>query len=1037
MHQLKIYYAVFAGIALQPVLSGQVTSGSISGYVLDSSSQAVPRARVSVTGRRNSERRSVDTDGSGFYQFRQLAPGIYDVQATADRLAEGTAKGVAVNVDSRQRVDLTLGLAGMTQSVDVTSRVRAVAAESSDLGAVIDRSRVEALPLNRRDFLQLSLLVPGVLPPVEDSELSSRGSFAMHANGAREEFNNFLLDGVDNNDPDVNRYNLQPPVDAIQEFKIAVNSYSAEYGRSAGGQVNVVTRSGGNQWHGFGYEYLRNRSLDARNYFDKPGRAQYQRSQFGAGVGGALKRDRSYVFANFDGLRERTGSARLGSVPIDAVRQGDLSSVPTPVLDPFTRQPFPGNRVPAARINPLSARVFELFPRANLPGASGNYLATPSGKDRQNQWNARLDQHLSATHLLTFRYSFGDKNLAEPYAEDNTDIPGFGNTVRDRGHNALAQHQWVVGPGAVNVLLLGFNRLERSIQQENVKRNVNQLWGVNWLPGKAVDFGYPSITVGGFSKVGDVTSLPIDRAGNTYQLHDGLSLVRGAHAIKTGLEIRHIQHNGIQDLLARGSLTFSGALSGVGAADLLLGFPSFGIQSQADAVQTLRTSATNVYVQDDWKARPSLTFNLGLRYEYNTPPTDPTDRMTALNLASGTLSRVGTNGLSRSGVGSDRNNLAPRAGMAWSPDVRTVVRAGYGFFYDSGLLVANTSLYFNPPYFTIRAFFPTAQSLLTLNDPYPVRGGFTPPASLSSLSPDITQAYLQHWNINLQRQFGQAGVASIAYAGSKGTHLTRSRDLNQPAPGSNDLARRRPLPAFSNIFLIESGGNSNFNSLQAALNRPFSQGFSLQASYTYSKSIDDTSAFLGTKADKNFPQNSSNFAAERAASSFDARQRISLAAVWAPGFSKLRGFQTSTIVSGNTGQPLTPILRFDNSNTGNTGGTYGNDRPNVNGDPNSGPKTPERWFNTAAFVLPARFTFGNAGRNVARAPGFFTVDFSVLRRIKLREGLEFQLEGQAYNLLNRTNFSVPERFVDEPATFGRIFSARAPRQFQLAARITF
>jgi hypothetical protein len=1013
----------------------QAPFGSISGYVLDPSQKTVAKVSIRLQDAGKATVRSVEADVSGFYQFRQLPPGVYDLTTTADRFATRTVQSVVVAVGSNARVDIQLTLAGMEQSVVVESRLPRVQTESSDLGAVIDRTRVEGLPLNRRDFLQLALLVPGVLPPVEDSELSSRGSFAMHANGAREEFNNFLLDGVDNNDPNINRYNLQPPVDAIQEFKIATNAYSAEYGRSAGGQVNVITRSGANVWHGFGYEYLRNRVLDASNYFATSTQTnKYIRNQFGGGGGGAIVRNKTFVFANADGLRERAGLTRIGSVPVDAVRQGDLSSISTPIVDPFTRQPFPNNRIPANRIHPLSAKIFDLFPRANQAGLTANLLSQPVGVDEQNQFNARVDQYLSAKDLLTFRYSFGKKTLTEPFAEDSTDIPGFGNDVRDRGHNAMAQYQRVINPRAVNVLLIGFNRLQRSVLPENVVKDVNQLWGVNWLPRKPIDFGYPSITVAGFSKVGDVTQLPIDRAANTYQINDGLSVVRGAHSLKMGFEARRIEHNGINDLLARGSMTFSGALSGAGASDLLLGLLSFGIQSQSDAVQTLRTTATNYYFQDDWKVRPSLTLNLGIRYEYNTPATDPTNRMTVLNLATGKLSQVGTDGVSRSGTKADRNNFAPRVGFAWSPDEsKTVVRGGYGLFFDSGLLVANTSLYFNPPYFTIRAFFPTQTSLITLSDPFPTGGGITPAASLSSLSPDLTQAYLQHWNFNVQREVRHLGVLSAAYAGSKGTHLIRSRDLNQPAPGAGAIAARRPLPEFSNIFLIESGGNSSYNSLQVSLNRPLSRGFSILANYTYGKSIDDTSAFLATKADKNFPQNSRDFAAERAASSFDVRHRASFAAVWRMPF----GFQSSAILSGNTGQPFTPILRFDNSNTGNTGGTYGNDRPNVVGDPNSGPRTPERWFNTAAFAIPAANTFGNAGRNVVRGPGYFSADASLMRKFQLTERLALQFEAQGFNLFNRTNFNLPERFVDEPATFGRIFSARAPRQFQLTGRFTF
>ncbi|BDC48755.1 hypothetical protein F183_A10710 [Bryobacterales bacterium F-183] len=1015
-------------------LWGQVTSGSLSGYVLDPSGKSIPNAELVLEDELRRVSRTLRTDAGGFYQFRQVAPGRYTLTGSAAGFKTNAVRGVEIPVDSHIRYDAVLTVADVGFQAEVASQV--LLSESPELGGVVGRTRMEQLPLNRRDFLQLSQLMPGVLPPVQGSELSGRGSFAMHANGGREEFNNFLLDGVDNNDPIINRYNLQPPVDAIQEFKIATNSYSAEYGRSAAGQVNVVTRSGSNEWHGFGYEYFRNRVLDARNYFTPAEeKNKYARHQFGAGVGGAIRKDRTFFFANGDWFRERAGATRVASVPSLAVRNGDLSGLGATVVDPFTRQPFAGNRIPASRIHPLASRVFAMFPVPNLPGESANLIAQPTGVADESQYNVRGDHYASANDVFTLRYSYGKKYLREPFPEDSPGVPGFGNDVRDRGHNAMLRYQKIFNARTVNSLMLGFSRLERSALPQNAGTDVNALWGVNWLPTNPVNWGFPSVSIAGYSGAGDVTALPLARAANTYQLQDGLSINAGRHALRIGFEARRIQHNGYLNLLTRGSMTFSGALSGSGASDLLLGLLSFSLQARADAIQTLRTTATNYYVQDDWKVARNLTLNLGVRYEYNTPFTDPTNRMSVLNIATGVLNPVGTNGVPRGGYRPDRNNIAPRVGLAWSPGGgKTAVRAGYGLYYDSGLMNANTSLYFNPPYFDIRVFFPTQTSLVTLSDPFPRTSGITPPASLSTLSPDLTQASMHHWNVSLQRDVTGIGVVSLAYAGSKGTHLLRSRDFNQPAPGAGTVQVRRPLPAFSNIFLAESGGNSNYNSLQAMVNRPLRRGVSLLASYTFGKSIDDTSAFLATGADKNFPQNSRDFRAERAVSSFDIRHRANIAAT----FTKLPlGLQSSVILSANTGQALTPILRFDNSNTGNTGGTYGNDRPNVIGDPNNGPKTADRWFNTGAFAVPAPFTFGNAGRNIVRGPGFASTDVSLLRRFRLTDRVSLQMEGQIFNVFNRTNFNLPERFVDEPTSFGRIFSARAPRQTQLTARIVF
>lgn len=1019
--------------------SAQVTGGAISGYVLDPSSRPIARAEVTVSDTERGFARRAWTDSAGFYRIAELPPAAYTVSARAQNFQTVTTRALRLDVNARLRVDFPLPLGALRESVEVAAPAASLPTESSELGAVFNETRIQSLPLNRRDFLQLALLAPGVLPPVQDSELSQRGSFAMHVSGGREEYNNFLIDGVDNNDPYTNRYVLQPSVDSIQEFKIVTSNYSAEYGRSGSGQVNIITRAGTNLWHAVFYEYLRNRAVDARNFFDGSQKPKFVRNQFGTGVGGPLAKDRSFFFASFEGLRERRGLSRLATVPGLEERSGGLLALGKTALDPFTRQPFPGNTIPSARISPVATRVLELFPLPNRAGISGNYLAQPVLKETESQFNGRWDRRLSPADQLTLRYNYGRQHLLEPFAEESTDIPGFGDIVRNTGHNAMVHHQRVFGPHTIHTLRIGFGRASRRALPQNYRTDVGRLWGVGWLNVRPRDFGFPFINVSGYSPVGDVTQLPIDRHTTTYQLSESVALTHGNHGWKAGGEIRHLRLAGILDFLARGSLSFSGALTGVGLGDLLLGFPSFGIQSQFDNPQTLRSTSLALYLQDDWKARQKLTLNIGLRYEYNAPPADPTDRMSALDPATMKVVNVGTHRVPRAGIGPDANNLAPRVGFAWTPVPKLVLRGGYGLYYDAGMQVVNSSLYFNPPYFNVRIFFPTQTSLLTLEGPFPAAGGVASPPSLNTLSPDLTTSYLQHWSLNAQRQLGSSMVASVAYAGSKGTHLIRSRDLNQPRPGPGSVAARRPQREFGGIFFIESGANSSFHSLQVALDHRLARGFSLLAAYTFSKSMDDTSAFLGTKADKNFPQDSLNFRAERALSSYDIRQRLTAASVyslmgrkWWSGNLDFRG-----ILTAQSSQPFTPILRFDNSNTGNSGAIFGSDRPDLLRNPALSNRGPQKWFDPAAFAVPARYTFGSAGRNIVGGPGLFTFDIAVARRFPLRERLALSFDAQFFNLFNRPQFDLPERFADEPATFGKIFSAKAPRQIQAAVRLSF
>ena len=1028
-------FLALAGVALPGW--AQVTTGSLAGYVLDPNHQAIAGADVVARDAGRGLERRARTDRSGFYAIPELPPSTYELRASAPGFETSSPRDVRVEVNSRPRVDLLLALGQRRESVEVKGSAQRIQTESSELGEVIDQPRMDNLPLNRRGFLQLALLVPGVLPAVQDSELSQRGGFAMHANGAREEFNDFLIDGVDNNDPYERSYVLQPPVDSIQEFKMVTNSYSAEYGRGAGGQINLITRSGSNHWHGSAYDYLRNRALDARNFFDGADKPKFIRNQFGAGAGGPVIHDRTFFFLNFDGLRERRGLSRLASVPTAEERAGNFSKLAKPVIDPFTRHPFSGNMIPQNRISTVAQKILGLYPLPDRPGFAGNYLAQPVLTENTFQFTGRLDHHFSDRDLVTLRYSFGDQDVFEPYTKESTDVPGFGDFVTNTGHNAMIQYQRVLAPRTMNSLHLGFSRFFHQVLQQDHLIDAGALWGVPWLDMRARDLGYPALTIAGLSPLGDLTQLPLSRHSNTWQLTDGLAMVRGSHSIKVGGEVRYTRLNAILDYYSRGSLSFLGAISGTGLSDLLLGFPTFAIQSRSDNPQTLRTTAYNAYVQDDWKLTRALTLNLGLRYEYDTPPVDPTNHMSILDLASQRIVTVGTDGIPRSGLRPDRNNFAPRVGLAWALADGWVVRGGYGVYYDSGMMVVNSSLYFNPPFFNVQLAFPTATSLVTLENPF--ANGFTAAPSPNTLSQDLSDGYLQHWNLDVQRQVSPSTVVSVAYAGSKGTNLVRSRDLNQPRPGPGTVALRRPYPGFGGIFFSESGGNSHFDALEASIDFRLARNISVLGSYTFSKSIDDTSSFLGTKPDKNFPQDSRDFQAERALSSFDMRHRFTAAWVYdLPGRAWwLRNFGLRGILAAQTGQPFTPILRADNSNTGNSGGIFGSDRPDVLRDPRLSDSTPEHWFDTAAFRIPARYHFGSAGRNILQGPGLFTFDAAVERRFSLREGVSISFDAEAYNLFNRTNFDLPERIADDPATFGRIFSAKAPRQIQLALRLLF
>jgi hypothetical protein len=416
--------------------------------------------------------------------------------------------------------------------------------------------------------------------------------------------------------------------------------------------------------------------------------------------------------------------------------------------------------------------------------------------------------------------------------------------------------------------------------------------------------------------------------------------------------------------------------------------------------------------------------------------------MATFNFQTGQTVQVGTDGFSRSGTRPKEDAFAPRVGFAWSPLSHTVIRGGYGIYYDSGMFVVNSSLYFNPPFFTTSVFFPSATSLITLANPFPTTNGFVPPAALSIISPNFLPAYVQQWNFNIQREVERVGTFTIAYAGSKGTDLPRSLDINQPLPGPGSVVSPVPYPAYSNIRMTESGGNSEYESLQFTFDRHLANRLLILAAYTFSKSIDDTSAFLPTTADVNFPQNSHDFGLERSLSSFDMPNKATIALLYRiPGASRwTRGFEASSIITAESGQPFTVTLSPDDdpSHTGDNGNSVGGvARPNILFNPVLSNPTPQAWFNTTAFAIPAQYTFGTAGRNILRGPGLATVDFALRRAFALGERTTLTAEAQSFNMLNRANFNLPDALADQPLTFGKIFSAKDPRQIQFSLRATF
>jgi hypothetical protein len=1047
-------------VSSSPFLAhGQTHRGSIRGTLTDSSGAPLPNLPIKLVQTETSESRVTRTGDLGEFTISALPPGPYRIEVEQTGYKKHSQLAT-LQVNQALRLDISLEVGPISEELIVNAPEIALRKDSAALGTVIENRQITNLPLDGRNFLELGLLVPGAAPAAQGSASSVRGDFAFSVNGSREDSNSFLLDGVYNFDPKLNSVGVNPPVDAIREFELLTSTYDAAFGRNGGAQVNVVLKSGSNSLHGSAYEFFRNGALDARNFFapaDQPA-PKYQRNQFGFALGGPVVKNRTFFFVDYEGSRVREGITRVTNVPTLAERSGDFSqSLFAPPINPFTQQPFDGNKIPDFFISPIGKSIAALYPAPNRNVPFANFASSPISRDRNDHFDVRVNHSIARSSELAARYSFSDRDLFEPFTGPSFPaVPGFGDNVPRRGQNFLVSETHIFSPALVNEARFAFSRISAAVLQENAGTSINKQVGLPDFATNPRDLGLSFITISGFSPLGDEYNNPQQSKTDLFQVLDGASYASGKHLIKFGFDFRAVKQDAFRDVQSRGFLTFSNfAFTRNALADLLLGLPTITGGARLDNPQHLRTESYGFYVNDNFRVKPNLTLSAGLRYEFNSPPVDEFDRANLFDPAIGNLVAVGTNGVPRGGYEADKNNFAPRVGLAWTLGSRgdTVLRAGYGVYFDQSSLAPSEGLYFNSPFFDFNLFF-TIQGLftLTLDDPFPSFFPIPLPKSAFGFQRDLRTPYLQHWNVSVQHELGRSRVVELAYVGSKGTKLITARDINQPRP-SPASPNFRPLPQFDDITFEESSANSNYHSLQVRFQQRLDFGLSLLSSYTWSKSIDNASSFFSSAGDPNFPQDSFNTAGERGRSNFDVRHRLSLSYGYDLPFGKgrtflagdgvlptiLTGWQTFGIATVQSGRPFTVALLsdIDNSNTGrSTLGFGANDRPNVVGNAELSNRSPDAWFNTSAFAFPAFGSFGDAGRNILDGPGFVNLNASLMKTTKLVEGLDLQFRAEAFNLFNHPNFNLPDNFLGSP-TFGRILSAQSPRHIQFGLKLLF
>jgi len=1035
---IRLRAALLALLLFPPAAAAQPATATLFVQVSDATGGRLPGVSLSVVNQATGVQRAATTTAGGAAVVPLLPAGDYVLEARLDGFRVLSIDVFHLEAGAAKTFNLNLEPGPITETVRVTADRVQVRAGSGAVGEVFDSQVLTMTPVASRDVGEYAWQAPGAAPPAPGSRLSGEGGTPVNVAGAREASNNFLLDGLDNNDLYLNRVLVTPSIDAVQEFTLLTNTYDAQYGRSAGAQVNVVSKSGGDRTHGSTYAYFRDRALEARGPFDPPSEPEpfRRRGQAGGTMGGPIAKLPGFFFLSVEGTRDRSADTRVAHVPDAVERTGDFSARGAAVIDPLTGEPFPGNRIPESRLDPTGTAMAALYPLPNRAETTGNFVSSPIGPHDVWQVTGRSDFHLPKDRTVFVRYSFARDDNDAAFPGPGKNLPRFGTRTVDNTQNLAVGFTRTFGSRTFNDLRLGWNRLHHDVFPDNTGVDGFARLGMTGPALGPDDLGYPAITMTGYDQVGDDVSLPVVRSTGTLHLTDTVSLERGRHYIKAGGEFRHYRSDGFNHLFSRGQLNFQGAYTGNALADLLLGLPTVTLLANNDNPQALRTASFNLFAQDDWRLHDRLTINAGLRYELNTAPVDAHDRMVVFDVDSASLVPVGQQGVPRAGITTDRLNFAPRVGVSWSMrrDGRLLLRGGYGIFYDSGTLIENSALYFNPPYFTLQVFVP-GPSGPTASDPFPSGGGFEPPASVNTLDPSFATAYAHQGSLGLEGRLGTTTL-SARWVASRGIHMVRKRNLNQPPPAPGPVDERRPIPGYGDVLWIEPAASSVYNALELRAEHPDARGLWLRAAWTWGHAIDDQSAFLASDGNDNTPQNSSRPDLERGSSDFDVRHRLVVAAIWqvprGDHGAWAKGWQLSALATAQSGRPFTPRVSTDNSNTGNLGGQFGYDRPSEVPPGTAGAVS----YEGRAFVIAPLYTFGDAGRNILVGPSFVSIDTAVVRTIGLGGPRRLELRAEIYNLLNRTNLDLPDSFVDRP-TFGQSLSADRGRLAQLAARFLF
>lgn len=1006
-------------------LAAQTFRGTILGTVSDPNGAVVPDANVTAKNVATGIERSSVTDEFGNYSLSELQIGTYQVVVSKTGFETLTINGVTVEVFAERRVDANLAVAGTTDQVIIAANNQ-VETTNNTLGGTISTREVEDLPVNGRDFTKFLVMVPGATGDPSGGN-DSPGSFGLFSvNGNRGRSNNFLLDGTDMNDgyrnlPSINEAGVfgTPatilPVEAISEVAVLSN-FEAEYGRNSGGVINIVTKSGTNEFHGSLFEFFRNNALDARNLFNPEPLPQtaFRNNQFGGALGGPIVRNRTFFYFAYEGQRERVGLNSQARVP-DAREIAALGGPANPVITQLlARNPWPAPNRP--------------LPLFDSTGAPNLFVTTRASND-VDSLIGKIDHQFNKDNQFTGRYFFGNSTQSFPLGLGGVDIlPGYNTVTPTRVNVVSLSYLKIFSSTKVNEMRFGYNRFDESFFPEDSDFDPSSI-GLNTGIVGSQDFGLPLIRVSGFASIGSNLSLPRGRVDTNWQAIDNYSWKLARHDLKFGYEFRRTFVNAFFDAGYRGRLDFASL------DDFLTGTLAGGRSARGDSRRGTFQNSHGAFIQDTFRWRPRVTFNLGLRYDYYGVIAEERNRFSNFDPARG-LVQVGSGGLDKL-YNSDLNNFSPRLGFAWDVNGKgkTVVRGGWGLFYDAfsqdffvGQLPFNT---FNPG----PAYNPVGPSgilfsfstIPQIQPGVPIYTDFLD-SDVFAVDRNLRTPYVQNFNLNVQRELFRNGVLEVGYVGSHGTKLFRYRDINQPPNPAVSTARpfdNGPFAPSGGTFFyvnhLETSANSNYNALQTSFTLRRVRGWSSTVNYTWSHSIDNASDGQDYVANATQPDNSFRPDLERGNSNFDSRHRF----VWsfnydipsfAPSHPRLgEGWALNGVLTLRSGNPFHLNYNFTGDFNG-TGEFFG--RPDLIGDPFAGTSGADRYLNLAAFkvpctfdaggaCIPSTFHFGSLGRNSLPGPAYHNFDLSLFKTTPITEHVKVQLRAEVFNVFNHPNLSSP------------------------------